>query len=190
MQSLGRVGRILSGSLDPGPFSSSSKESTQQNLQLESPTNVASATSEKTDSFKSQHLQKSDDTISQSSNYSLVTSNSVSNQINTVLQEPDVIASTKLSQSKTTDSVSQSIRLDLISNTRDYFFRLLQRVHQCNNNYYSNQLLHHVENAIRIENYQRRPRVNQFLVIIHSKFLCHQHNRRTVISQQRHRQWH
>lgn len=105
MQSLGRVGRILSGSLDPGPFSSaSSKESTQQNLQLESPTNVTSATSEKTDSLKSQlQLQKSDDTISQSSNYSLVTSNSTGN---TVLQEPDVIASTKLSQSKTTDSVS------------------------------------------------------------------------------------
>ena len=111
MQSLGRVGRILSGSLDPGPFSSaSSKESTQQNLQLESPTNVTSATSEKTDSLKSQlQLQKSDDTISQSSNYSLVTSNSTGN---TVLQEPDVIASTKLSQSKTTDSVSQLMSLD------------------------------------------------------------------------------
>lgn len=122
MQSLGRVGRILSGSLDPGPFSSSSKESTQQNLQLESPTNVTSATSEKTDSFKSQHLQKSDDTISQSSNYSLVTSNSVSNQINTVLQEPDVIASTKLSQSKTTDSVSQLTRLDLIINILKIIF--------------------------------------------------------------------
>lgn len=113
MQSLGRVGRILSGSLDPGPFSNSSKENTQQNLQLESPTNVTSATSEKTDSLKSQQ-QKSDDTISQSSNYSLVTSNSASNHMNTVLQEPDVIASTKLSQSKTTDSVSQIvlIRLD------------------------------------------------------------------------------
>ena len=111
MQSLARVGRILSGSLDPGPFSSaSSKESTQQNLQLESPTNVTSATSEKTDSLKSQlQLQKSDDTISQSSNYSLVTSNSTGN---TVLQEPDVIASTKLSQSKTTDSVSQLMSLD------------------------------------------------------------------------------
>lgn len=112
MQSLGRVGRILSGSLDPGPFSNSSKENTQQNLQLESPTNVTSATSEKTDSLKSQQ-QKSDDTISQSSNYSLVTSNSARNHINTVLQEPDVIASTKLSQSKTTDSVSQIVLIRL-----------------------------------------------------------------------------
>lgn len=92
MQSLGRVGRILSGSLDPGPLSIS-KDSTLQNLQLESP---SSAISEECSEVK-----KSEDTQSQSSNYSLVTS---SNQIQQ-LQEPDVIASTKLSQSKTTDSV-------------------------------------------------------------------------------------
>lgn len=93
MQSLGRVGRILSGSLDPGPLSVSKE------MQLESPTN----TSEKSENLKTLP-QKSEDTQSQSSNYSLVTSNS--NQMNTILQEPDVIASTKLSQSKTTDSVS------------------------------------------------------------------------------------
>lgn len=116
MQSLGRVGRILSGSLDP-TLLSSSKESTQQNLQLESPTSANSALSEKSDSSKSQQHQqqqqpqKSEDTISQTSNYSLVTSNLASHQMNTVLQEPDVIASTKLSQSKTTDSVSKFKKL-------------------------------------------------------------------------------
>jgi hypothetical protein len=93
MQSLGRVGRILSGSLDPGPLSVS-KDSTLQNLQLESP---SSAISEECGEVK-----KSEDTQSQSSNYSLLTSG---NQIIQQLQEPDVIASTKLSQSKTTDSV-------------------------------------------------------------------------------------
>lgn len=92
MQSLGRVGRILSGSLDPGPLSIS-KDSTLQNLQLESPTNAITE--------ECSEVRKSEDTQSQSSNYSLLTS---SNQIQQ-LQEPDVIASTKLSQSKTTDSV-------------------------------------------------------------------------------------
>lgn len=93
MQSLGRVGRILSGSLDPGPLSIS-KDSTLQNLQLESPTNAITE--------ECSEVRKSEDTQSQSSNYSLLTS---SNQIQQ-LQEPDVIASTKLSQSKTTDSVT------------------------------------------------------------------------------------
>lgn len=97
MQSLGRVGRILSGSLDPGPISMS-KDSTIQNLQLESPTNAITEEC-------SSEIKKSEDTHSQSSNYnlSLITSG---NQIMQQLQEPDVIASTKLSQSKTTDSVS------------------------------------------------------------------------------------
>lgn len=92
MQSLGRVGRILSGSLDPGPLSIS-KDSTLQNLQLESPSNVISEECNET--------KRPEDSQSQLSNYSLVTSR---NQIQQ-LQEPDVIASTKLSQSKTTDSV-------------------------------------------------------------------------------------
>lgn len=107
LQSLGRVGRILSGSLDPGALSIS-KESSQQSPQLETPTNSSPTTSvgENRETQKSQQ-QKSDDSHSQCSNYSLVTSASAGNQINTVLQEPDVIASTKLSQSKTTDSVSE-----------------------------------------------------------------------------------
>lgn len=106
MQSLGRVGRILSGSLDPSLLN---KETSQQNAQqIESPThNSNSLLNEKSEVLKhQQQIQKSEESISQSSNGSLVNSSSTSNKINTILQEPDVIASTKLSQSKTTDSVS------------------------------------------------------------------------------------
>jgi WD repeat-containing protein 44 len=109
LQSLGRVGRILSGSLDPGALSISKENSStnQQSPHQETTTNLSptSAAGENREAQKSQQ-QKSDDSHSQCSNYSLVTSASAGNQINTVLQEPDVIASTKLSQSKTTDSVS------------------------------------------------------------------------------------
>lgn len=97
MQSLGRVGRILSGSLEPNALSISREQPQQAQQQqsplMESPTNNAEMPS-------SSNLQPSLDSHSQSSNYSLTISRNP-----TMLQEPDVIASTKLSHSKTTDSV-------------------------------------------------------------------------------------
>lgn len=103
MQSLGKVGRILSGTLDPPPMSVSresqqSQKESQTNLQSESPT---SAIVESSSSLVPQSGQwKADDNQSQNSNYSLIMNT------HTILQEPDVIASTKLAHSKTTDSVS------------------------------------------------------------------------------------
>lgn len=150
MQSLGRVGRILSGSLDPGPLSMS-KESTLQNLQLESPTN---AISEENSNGKENNMKKSEDSQSQSSNYSLVTS--ASSQIRQ-LQEPDVIASTKLSQSKTTDSVSDELyrlkQLLKVNYFRLHPLDLLRR----------NLSLLHVESATKIENCLRHPKISQLL---------------------------
>lgn len=98
MQSLGRVGRILSGSLEPGSLNITREQQAQnQSPLMESPTSnsperaLNAQTTEK----------KSEDTHSQSSNYSLTM-----NKNSIMLQEPDVIASTKLAHSKTTDSVS------------------------------------------------------------------------------------
>ena len=97
MQSLGRVGRILSGSLEPNALSISREQQQSQQAQqsplMESPSN-------NTEMPSSSNLQPSDNQ-SQSSNYSLT----ISRNPPTMLQEPDVIASTKLSHSKTTDSV-------------------------------------------------------------------------------------
>lgn len=104
MQSLGKVGRILSGSLDP-PSMNVSRESqhiqkeVQSNQQSEYP---MSGVTESTSNFELQATsgqRKADDNLSQNSNY-LFTMNQ-----HTILQEPDVIASTKLAHSKTTDSV-------------------------------------------------------------------------------------
>lgn len=112
MQSLGRVGRILSGSLEPNALSISREQPQQAQQQqsplMESPTNNAEQPS-------SSNLQPSD-SHSQSSNYSLTISR------NTMLQEPDVIASTKLSHSKTTDSVRQK----LIHHVMTLLFKLKQ----------------------------------------------------------------
>jgi len=119
MQSLGRVGRILSGSVDPSSISLNreSMQSSSSNPQSESPTSNVSQSPSNAPSHQqqTQHQQSNkhqrkqtttttttaEDSHSQNSNYSLTM-----NHQPTILQEPDVIASTKLAHSKTTDSVS------------------------------------------------------------------------------------
>lgn len=106
MQSLGRVGRILSGSLDPPSTNANvaqvAQKENQTSQQSESPTPAVSKSPSNASipaaSLGSQ--KKTEDSQSQNSNYSLTMNP------NTILQEPDVIASTKLAHSKTTDSVS------------------------------------------------------------------------------------
>lgn len=103
MQSLGRVGRILSGSLDPAAMSAKDSppllKDNQSSPQSETPTASISKSPSHSALPTSGTQKKNEDSQSQNSNYSL-TMNS-----NTILQEPDVIASTKLAHSKTTDSV-------------------------------------------------------------------------------------
>lgn len=101
MQSLGRVGRILSGSLEPAAMNPNrdqqqTQKENQPSRESESPTSAVINASLQASSGK----QKSEDNQSQNSNYSLTMNPQ------TILQEPDVIASTKLAHSKTTDSVS------------------------------------------------------------------------------------
>lgn len=103
MQSLGRVGRILSGSLDPAAISVRSES---QNAQRDTPVSEELppvGSSSRVDSpskiSSSDEAKRQEDSQSQCSNYSGIISKS------TILQEPDVIASTKLAHSKTTDSV-------------------------------------------------------------------------------------
>lgn len=108
MQSLGKVGRILSGSLDPASISVSqnsqvAQKDNQSSQQSESPTSGV-AKSPSNPSLKASAGQlKTDDNQSQNSNYSLTMNHHI------ILQEPDVIASTKLAHSKTTDSVRHSL---------------------------------------------------------------------------------
>jgi hypothetical protein len=98
MQSLGRVGRILSGSLDPTSMNVS-KES--QQAQKDGQTSQESPTVPVNDSPPpTSDPRKAEDNQSQNSNYSMTM------KPGQILQEPDVIASTKLAHSKTTDSVS------------------------------------------------------------------------------------
>lgn len=106
MQSLGKVGRILSGSLDPTAISVRSES---QNAQRDTPVSEeapqASSSSRVESPSKissSDEARKQEDSHSQCSNYSGIISKS------TILQEPDVIASTKLAHSKTTDSVRKN----------------------------------------------------------------------------------
>jgi WD repeat-containing protein 44 len=95
MQSLGRVGRILSGSLDPASITVKEAQKDSQTSQ-ESPTAPVSESPPVVS-----EPQKAEDNQSQNSNYS------VTMKPGAILQEPDVIASTKLAHSKTTDSVSR-----------------------------------------------------------------------------------
>jgi len=113
MQSLGRVGRILSGSLDPTAISVRSES---QNAQRDTPLSeeapqMSGSSSSRVDSpsktSSSDEAKKQEDSQSQCSNYSGIISKS-----STILQEPDVIASTKLAHSKTTDSVSRMQELN------------------------------------------------------------------------------
>jgi hypothetical protein len=95
MQSLGRVGRILSGSLEPGALTVS-KEQPQQSQLPESPSN---------NELQTTTIQKQPAEDSQSLNSSNSQKAMSQQQRPIILQEPDVIASTKLAHSKTTDSV-------------------------------------------------------------------------------------
>lgn len=106
MQSLGRIGRILSGSLDPASTNASVAQAAQKENQVsqqsESPTQAVSKSPSNASipAVSSGSQKKAEDSQSQNSNYSLTMNP------NQILQEPDVIASTKLAHSKTTDSVS------------------------------------------------------------------------------------
>lgn len=103
MTSLGRVGRILAGSIDPSTISVD-----RESLQFSMPSSSivhGSNTSNKTSANNSQT------TTPENKPEAITISNKVEptptpNKI--VLQEPDVIASTKLAHSKTTDSISLS----------------------------------------------------------------------------------
>lgn len=104
MQSLGRVGRILSGSLEPGALSISRELQQTQQQQQQIPLVESRKNNRESPSatiFQSSSERRAEDNHSQSSNYSLTVNRNIAN-----LQEPDVIASTKLAHSKTTDSVS------------------------------------------------------------------------------------
>lgn len=111
MQSLGRVGRILSGSLDPAsmsvPKDSQQGQKEAPSSRQESPTAVLaeSPSSQTLQSLNEKHKEDNQSQGSKGSNYSLTM------RPHTMLQEPDVIASTKLAPSKTTDSVSSRIAL-------------------------------------------------------------------------------
>jgi hypothetical protein len=101
MQSLGRVGRILSGSLESGTIGSNKDSAVVahgQQVEL----SLLNAKNEVSINQKTSIKIKTDDNQSQNSINSLIMSK------HTVLQEPDVIASTKLSHSKTTDSVCKT----------------------------------------------------------------------------------
>ena len=111
MQSLGRVGRILSGSLDPASI-------TVKEAQKDSQTSQESPTAPVNDSAQiANESQKSEDNQSQNSNYSMTM------RPGPILQEPDVIASTKLAHSKTTDSVSWKISRFFIKSLTFLTFR-------------------------------------------------------------------
>lgn len=117
MQSLGRVGRILSGSLDPAAISVRSES---QNAQRDTPVSeeapqASGSGSSRVDSpskmSSSDEAKKQEDSQSQCSNYSGI----MMSKTSTILQEPDVIASTKLAHSKTTDSVRQKCKFEFIT---------------------------------------------------------------------------
>lgn len=157
MQSLGRVGRILSGSLEPNALSISREQQAQQQQSplMESPTN------NNAEQPSSSNLQPSD-SHSQSSNYSLTISR------NTMLQEPDVIASTKLSHSKTTDSVRQKLQHHVMT----FLFKLKQFLLIINYRLrqlvlHNNQLLRLVVNVTRTVKLHRHQNISQLLEMPH-----------------------
>lgn len=98
MQSLGRVGRILSGSLEPGALSVNREQPSQSQL-TESPSN------NELQSITTTQKRTEDSLSLSSSNSQKAMSQKQQQQRPIILQEPDVIASTKLAHSKTTDSV-------------------------------------------------------------------------------------
>lgn len=146
MQSLGRVGRILSGSLDPGAMSvSGSDKQPAQKEQSESPTTPVSKSPSNPTLQSTNAQRKGDDSQSQNSNYSLTMNP------NTILQEPDVIASTKLAHSKTTDSV----RILIFPKS---LFKNLCFLH-CRS--HRHPLLHPDESATRVEKCRLRQNIKR-----------------------------
>ncbi|XP_031619589.1 WD repeat-containing protein 44 isoform X2 [Contarinia nasturtii] len=116
MTSLGRVGRILAGTVDV-INSNTEKDTCSTNASSIVDWNAAStsntaSTTMVTDVFNDHRKLKSTANNSSSSSSSNMNNSSTSSNdntnINTTLQEPDVIASTKLAHSKTTDSLTSS----------------------------------------------------------------------------------
>ncbi|KAG5671766.1 hypothetical protein PVAND_001944 [Polypedilum vanderplanki] len=103
MQSLGRVGRILSGSLEPGALSVNREQQPSQSPLTESPSNNESQSTINTTKKKNE-----DSHSLNSSNSQIAMSQQQQQQRPIILQEPDVIASTKLAHSKTTDSITSA----------------------------------------------------------------------------------
>ncbi|KAL7744352.1 hypothetical protein ACLKA6_001743 [Drosophila palustris] len=132
MTSLGRVGRILAGSIDPSAISIDreslasmnaqhqqhqqqqqlqQQQQQQQQRQTPPPTSSAIVTSTATSATAAgtaRHMQgvTAPSAISSSTGVSAAQTAAVGGAI--MLQEPDVIASTKLAHSKTTDSITSS----------------------------------------------------------------------------------
>lgn len=99
MQSLGRVGRILSGSLDPSSSSvgrDSNQLSMQQNPAVSSSSLINSNSSSNTTLVEKVKDQDTQSMNSSNTEYSLR------------LAEPDLVSSTKLAHSKTTDSITST----------------------------------------------------------------------------------
>ena len=98
MQSLGRVGRILSGSLDPS--SSVGRDSNQLSMQ-QNPSVSSSSLINSNSSSNTTLVEKVKDADSQSMNSS-------NTEYSLRLAEPDLVSSTKLAHSKTTDSITST----------------------------------------------------------------------------------
>ncbi|KAJ6639179.1 WD repeat-containing protein 44 [Pseudolycoriella hygida] len=100
MSSLGRVGRILAGSVDASNISIE-KESSQSTVSSNAPTSMNPSVSS-----ISPEASKSEENVKEDNRDSPVPLPVDSNNI--IFQEPDVIASTKLAHSKTTDSLTST----------------------------------------------------------------------------------
>lgn len=127
MTSLGRVGRILAGSIDPSAISidresiQNSISSSSQQAQNPIPSLTASATnsqsttpdthtaSSRSDNDTKSLVVSSSSGLTKDTRQVTMDSSQQSQSSNKIiLQEPDVIASTKLAHSKTTDSITSS----------------------------------------------------------------------------------
>ncbi|KAH8363231.1 hypothetical protein KR084_007375 [Drosophila pseudotakahashii] len=132
MTSLGRVGRILAGSIDPSAISidreslaslnaQQQKQQAQQQQQTQPASTNSNSTPPSTGNTSSgmstprvspKHQQSGQEAAAAATTTGIPPSATSSMQSSTagaiMLQEPDVIASTKLAQSKTTDSITSS----------------------------------------------------------------------------------
>ncbi|XP_032311531.1 WD repeat-containing protein 44 isoform X2 [Drosophila ananassae] len=128
MTSLGRVGRILAGSIDPSAISvdreslaslnaqlqSQQKQQAQQALPISTvnsstlPTSGNSSSASNTPRVSPKHMQSQEVVVESAGVASASATLQSSASTGIMLQEPDVIASTKLAQSKTTDSITSS----------------------------------------------------------------------------------